>query len=45
MMKDEPYVSITRDPRGYFTLMIDGEFAGNFDTLREAYAELKELAA
>lgn len=44
-MAEDRYVSIKRDPRGYFTLTIDGEFAGNYDTLQEAYAELNELVA
>jgi len=30
---------IKRDPRGYYTLYIDGVFAGNFDTRSEADRE------
>lgn len=38
---------IKHDKRGYYTLYIDGEFMGNFDTFEEAcheYYELKKAA-
>lgn len=34
---------IIRDPRGYYTLFIDGKFAGNYDTESEARQELYSM--
>lgn len=32
-------VRIVRNPRGYFTLYVNGQFAGNYDTVNEALKE------
>ena len=32
-------MKIERNPRGYFTLYLNGRFVGNFDTVREAIEE------
>lgn len=34
---------IKHNPKGYYTLTIDGEFQGNFDTVEEAVNEASEL--
>ena len=34
---------IIRDPRGYYTLFVDGKFAGNYDTESEARQELYSM--
>ena len=39
----KPDVEIKRNPRGYYTLMIDGKFAGNFDTAQEASKEAEDI--
>ena len=33
-------IRIVHDPRGYYTLFIDGKFAGNYDTESEARQDL-----
>lgn len=35
-------VRIVRNPRGYFTLYVNGQFAGNYDTVNEALAEYRD---
>lgn len=42
-MFEMPDVEISRNPRGYYTLYIDGKFAGNFDTFGEAVDEYYAL--
>lgn len=42
-MSKNPDVEIKRNPRGYYTLYISGEFAGNFDTAQEASNEAEQI--
>ena len=35
-------VEIKHNPRGYYTLYVDGRFGGNFDTYGEARREYEE---
>lgn len=39
----DPEMEIKRSPRGYYTLTVNGEFAGNFDSVREATDEYESL--
>lgn len=43
MMSKTADVEIKRDRRGYYTLFIAGEFAGNFDTAQEASNEAEQI--
>ena len=43
MMFKTPDMEIKRDERGYYTLFIHGEFAGNFDTHIEASDEAETI--
>lgn len=36
-------MEIKRDPRGYYTLLVNGMFAGNFDSISEAAQEYEDL--
>lgn len=36
-------VEILRDMRGYYTLFVNGDFIGNFDTALEASKEADEI--
>ncbi len=38
-----PAMEIKRDPKGYYTLLVNGEFAGNFDSVCEAAKEYEDL--
>lgn len=38
-------MEIKHNPRGYYTLMVDGKFAGNFDSVQEAMDEYEALYA
>ena len=42
-MSKNPIVEIKRNPRGYYTLYIEGDFAGNFDTAQEASNEAEQI--
>lgn len=42
-MSKVPDVEVKRDRRGYYTLLIDGVFAGNFDTAHEASMEAESI--
>ena len=36
-------IQITRNPRGYYTLTIDGKFEGNYDSAEEASREVSSI--
>lgn len=36
-------IKIVRNPRGYYTLTVNGIFEGNFDTAKEAADEAKAV--
>lgn len=36
-------IQIARNPRGYYTLTVNGIFEGNFDTLKEAADEAEAV--
>ena len=42
-MRDAPEMEVRRDPRGYYTLTVNGRFAGNFETVTEAVIEYETL--
>ena len=42
-MPDNEHINIFHDPRGYYTLTIDGKFCGNFDTIPEAANEAEQI--
>ena len=35
-------IDVKRNPSGYYTLYLNGQFAGNFDTISEALQEAEE---
>lgn len=35
-------VKIIKNPKGYFSLFVNGEFRGNYDTISEAILEYEE---
>ena len=39
----EPSMEIKRDERGFYTLYIDGVFAGNYDSYTEAVHDYEQL--
>jgi hypothetical protein len=42
-MPDNEHIDIVRNPKGYYTLKIDGRFCGNFDTIVEASKEAEQI--
>lgn len=44
-MREDMTCRIERNSRGYYALYIDGEFAGNFDSVKEAADEYEAVRA
>lgn len=42
-MFNTPDVEIRRNSRGYYTLYMNGDFVGNFDTVQEASQEAEDI--
>lgn len=41
--RTEAHMEIKRDPRGFYSLWIDGRFEGNYDTYTEAAKAYEEI--